>query len=71
MDRTEANYRHIGDVLVALQNHNAEAGCPECHEMAILNEMIASFVPGLSITLEELAALSSTALVTGADPIEP
>lgn len=58
-----ADYRRVGDVLVALANHNAEeAGCPSCTEMAILDYMLATG-PLEGMEWHEAAAWASTYLV--------
>ena len=68
MEPTEANYRRVGDVLVALANHNAEeAGCSACTEMAILDYMIQTgALDGME--WHEAAAWASSFLVAEGGP---
>lgn len=68
MEPSEANYRRVGDVLVALANHNAqEAGCPTCTEMAILDYMLATG-PLEGTEWHEAAAWASSFLVAEGGP---
>lgn len=62
MESTEQNYERAGDTLVALSNRSMEQGCATCTEMAILEYMNRSFVPGMSGEWHEFAALASTFL---------
>jgi hypothetical protein len=57
--RREENYSRAGSVLVALRKEN---GTPE---IAILDYMIRSHVPGVNVTFPEAAALSSAFLKAG------
>jgi hypothetical protein len=68
LEPTEANYRRVGDVLVALANHNVEeAGCPSCTEMAILDYMLATG-PLEGMEWHEAAAWASSFLVAEGGP---
>jgi hypothetical protein len=41
LEATEENYRHVGDVLVALRQANFDEGsCDACTEIGILDEML-------------------------------
>lgn len=68
MEPSEANDRRVGDVLVALANHNAdEAGCPSCTEMAVLDYMLATG-PLDDMEWHEAAAWASNFLVAEGGP---
>lgn len=59
LDVTEDNRHRAGSTLVALRKANGT------HEMAILDHMIRSHVPGVKITFPEAAAMSSVFLKAG------
>lgn len=56
---SEENYSRAASTLIVLRRSNGT------DEMLILDHMIRSYVPGVSITFPEMAAMSSVALKVG------
>jgi hypothetical protein len=63
MKRNESNYRHAGDVLVALSNYDMEKGCDTCTEMAILDYMNRNYLPSMGKNWRKYAAFASSFLL--------
>lgn len=59
LEETPENYMHAADVLVTLRKTTGET------EMTILDYMIKSYVPGVNIKFDEMAALSARFLQFG------
>lgn len=63
MKGNESNYRHAGDVLVALSNYDMKKGCDTCTEMAILDYMNRNYLPSMGTNWRKYAALASSFLL--------
>ena len=57
--KTDENYSRVGSVLVALRKETGQ------HEMDILDYMIKSYVPGVTMSFPDAAAISATFLQAG------